>query len=492
MGKLRKRLAVFFGCLSAICALIAVRNHIHSQKNQSKAPEEIPQKWCRQIEPYARKTSKLIFVNTNSLDFKPSKAIKKILSQKYISVEISPDTFPADYFILDSLLARNARIYRPLKAGILSPNLYPIYLTSQYSSRLSHNAPTLDEALIVAVKHFEKNPYELKLTARNAVKFDSLPQSFFSRLSFSDMFAQLSFIHTESANLFIYFNSQKPIYDAPAIVSENARLISKICATDINLSARQALINATKILCKRIQSKDENLTAKLLYLRALGESPFITTNKNLYSFYLTNLKNILPKEKNIDANLYEYNKMATRDIALMASVLSKASVISGSTKLRKEAEDMANFLANKMESSTIFPAKIGAESEASSLEYVLCIRAFYDIAKLSNNEKWLQTAFNTISKWNDNFMTELNLWSINSKKSAFAKYTRPIITRDNTVPSYIGEASQLFVEIGINNSPTAQMLKKISTSAMSDSPLSSHNWASLKLAVIPQFAPPTL
>ena len=478
--------------MSAICALIALRNHINKSEHQTEIAENTAQYWSRDIEQIARKHSKLIFINTDLSSFKPSNTTKKILEQNYISVEILPDTFPADYFILNSILAKKSRTHQALKAGILSPNLYPIYLTSQYKSRVSYNAPTLDEAIYIAAKQHEENPYILKSTARSATNFDSLPQGFFNGLHFANSFVKLSFIHSESANLFMYFHSQKPLLDSPAILSENARLASKISILNFNdISARNALVNATKILCKRIISK-EQLSAKLLYLRALGESPFTQSDKNLYSFYLQNVNKILPEEKKLDITFFKHDKMSIKDVALLVSVLSQAYAISGNSHFLKAAENSALFLSSKIESSDVLPAKIGVHSEASSLEYVLCARAFFDISKVSSNKNWNEYAHKTISKWNENFMTDIKLWSINSKKSAFAKFTRPIITQDTELPSYLGEASQLFSEMGINNTPTAKILQKISANAMSDSLLSKRNWASLKLATLPQYAPPTL
>ena len=487
--KLRKSLAIFFGCLSVICAFIAVRNYICKPKELPEIAENIAPKWDRNIEQLARKHSKLIFIQTESAKFKPSKLAKKILSQNYISVEISPDLFPADYYILNSILARNSRTQHPLKAGILSPNLHPIYLTSQYNSRVSHNAPTLDEALIIAVKHFEKNPYILKSSARDATKFDYIPQGFSNNFFFSNAFVKSKLLH-ESVNLFAYFNSQKPLYDSPAILSENARLSLRLSTLYKDISTRNASANAVKILCKRLADKKESRTAKLLYLRALGESPFTQTNKKLQEYYLQNVNKILPKEKIADTKLLKSYGTATREMALSVSVLSKAFVISGKTHFLNKAEDIALSLSNKIDNTDILPAKIGTHSEASSLEYVLCARAFFDLSKVSRKQNWVESTIKTISKWNENFMTDIKLWSINSKKSAFAKYTRPIITQDANTPSYIGEASQLFSEMGIDNSQTAKLLQKLTSNAMTDSFLSSRNCASLKLAMLPQYTPP--
>ena len=489
MEKLRKSLAIFFGCLSAICAFIAIRNYINKPEESPASAENITPKWDRNIEQLARKHSKLIFIQTDFTKFRPSKLAKKILSQNYISVKITPDTFPADYYILNSILARNSRTQHPLKAGILSPNLHPIYLTSQYNSRVSHNAPTLDEALIIAVKHFEKNPYILKSTARNATKFDYIPQGFFNNFFFSNGFVKSKLLH-ESVNLFAYFNSQKPFYDSPAILSENARLASRLSTLYNDISARSASANSVKILCKRLADKKESHTAKLLYLRALGESPFTQADKKLQSFYLQNVNKISPKEKITDAKFLKSYSSATREMALSVSVLAKAFAISGNVHFLNKAEDIALLLSNKINNTDILPAKIGTYSEASSLEYVLCARAFFDLSKVSRKQNWQESTIKTISKWNENFMTDIKLWSINSKKSAFAKYTRPIITQDATLPSYIGEASQLFSEITIDNSQTTKLLQRLTSNAMSDSFLSSRNCASLKLAMLPQYSPP--
>ena len=538
MEKLRKRLAIFFGCLSAIFASIAIYNHIRVSEISEDDATCTTQKWNRDIEQYARKNSKLIFFSRNLNKFKPSKTAKKILDQYYISVELSPDTYPGDYFTLDTLLTKetrknhinffgdtftfdlqltqNPRKYRQLEAGILSPNLHPVYLTSQSSLRSSNNAPTLNEALELTLNHFEKNPYELRSNARNAttkkikkiffrknllglhstahdtINFDSLPQSFFSHTNLNEIFSQINFMHAEIAKLYTYFKSKECETDSHAIVSENSRLALKILELNPNqIVAEETSKIAIREVCNRYDAKGTSVTAKLLYLRAMGDSSLLKNKKSHYSFYIKNVKSFIPKRKNNDTNFGNYKSTAIRDLALMTSVFAKAYSISSERKFLKEAEKLALLLENKIQSSTNLPAKIGVESEASSLEYVLCARAFFDLAKHSKNNKWIQTSFNTISKWNDNFMTDISLWSINSKKSVLAKYARPIITRDSDLPSYIGEASQLFAELGILNNRTGQILKKISISA-SIEPLLSHNWASLKLAMLHQHTPPNL
>lgn len=63
------------------------------------------------------------------------------------------------------------------------------------------------------------------------------------------------------------------------------------------------------------------------------------------------------------------------------------------------------------------------------------------------------------------FMTDLGVWSVNAKNSAFAKMSRTIFTRDAKLPSYVGEAAQLLAETGDTESPSARKLQKLALSA---------------------------
>ncbi len=492
MRKLRKRLAIFFALLSLLFACIAISNKLSTLSNINIQTKEISASWGREIESLARNQNKLIFFfSDKNAPQLLSKNAKKILTEHYITVNISPEKFPADFIILDAPLAKVSKKYNTLKAGILSPNLFPIYLTSEIRSDKKNTTLALDDAIVAAANQFEQNAYALKRTAKESTSFDAIPRDTFASI-FGNSFAHLGFIHAESSRMFIYFNSNAPLTAAPAVLSENARLTARIAICDFaQFAAQNATNRATKILCARIKSNDESDFAKLLFLRALGEIPYTLTDNHIKTFYLQNVKKVAhTNHKNI------------REIALSTSVLLRAFSISKDEKFFYDAKNLANNLSNIALTEKILPSQTNKKSESSSLEYVLCARAFWDMSKFTNDQKWFERTQGIITRWNENFMTEFNLWSINSKKSALAKITRPIITRDSISPSYIGEAAQLFAEIDalytsknltqIESSNElrrekietrcAQNLKKLAVGASTISPLANPQWASLKLA----------
>ncbi len=496
VGKLRKTLAIIFASLSLLFAGIAISNKLSTLHNVEPQKTTAPDNtWGRNIESQARNENKLIFFfSDKSVRQLLSAKSKKILSKHYICVKISRENFPADFTILDAPLAKISKKTGTLKAGILSPNLYPIYLTSEISVDQKKRTLSLEDAIIAATNQFDKNAYALKKTARQATTFDALPRDYFSSF-FGNSFARLSFLHAESSRMFIYFNSNAPMSAEPAILAENARLAARISLLDYGqIAAQNATARATKILCSRIATESENNFAKLLFLRALGESPYVYTDNRVKNFYLQNVK---------ETTLC--NTSQTKDIALSTSILLRAFTISKDKEFFNNAKINAKRLAEVAFKQKTLPSKIGEISEASSLDYALCARAFWDIAKYSNDENWHNAMREIIAQWNENFMTSFNLWSINSKKSALAKIARPIISRDCSTPSYIGEAAQLFAEMEIlkyhkkfNRTETsrefqlgkiemrcAQNLKKLAFGASTISPLANPQWASLKLAMLP-------
>ncbi len=496
VGKLRKTLAIIFAFLSLLFAGIAISNKLSTRHNtETQATTSTDNTWGRNIESRARNENKLIFFfSDKSVTQSLSEKSKKILSERYICVKISHENFPADFTILDAPLAKISKKSGSLKAGILSPNLHPIYLTSEILADKKNRTLSLEDAIIAATNQFDKNAYTLKKTARQATTFDAIPRDSFSPF-FGNSFTRLSFLHAESSRMFIYFNSNAPMSAEPAILSENARLAARISLLGYTqIAAQNATALATKILCARIATESKNNFAKLLFLRALGESPYVLTDNRVKNFYLQNVK---------ETTLCETQKI--NDIALSTSILLRTFAISKDKEFFNNAKIRAKRLAEIAFTQKTLPSKIGEISEASSLDYALCARAFWDIAKFSNDENWHSATKEIIARWNENFMTPFNLWSINSKKSALAKIARPIITRDCASPSYIGEAAQLFAEMEILqarkkfNSPEtsreihfgktetrcAQNLKKLAFGASTISPLANPQWASLKLAMLP-------
>lgn len=489
MGKIRKILAVVFGCLSAIFALIALRNTLSEHARDTNTAAASSCDWGFDIESAARREGKLVFLKSEKLShFNPPPNIKKILSQNYISAEICAKKFPADIAIIDYILSAATKRKSRFEAGIFSPNLIPVYMTSRAESKCGRFAPNLEKAIEAAAAQFQRNPDTLKSSARAAARIADAPSDFSISADNFKTSGCLRFLNAESARLFIYFNSPQTLNEDAAILSENARLVSRIGSADIRqIAARSAAVSAAEMLCARLSAKSESTTSKLLFLRALGESEYILKNEKMNSYYLHYAKF---SAENADAEGYfnpSKEKPLVRDNALAVSVLLKTFEITNDAEYLKRAEKISENLAALLELHGIMPASIGEKSEASALEYVLCARAFFDMSKFSDERKWsrpLRAALNELDKY---FMTDLGVWSINSANSAFAKFSRMIFTKDANLPSYVGEAAQLFAEMEQFQSRPAQEFQRLAAAAASASPLMNHQWASLKLSLVPSF-----
>ncbi len=488
MGKIRKSLAILFGCLSVVFAAVALRNTLLKCENGSKFASVSECAWNDCVEASARKEGKLVFLKLKGLNVFPlSGNAEKILKRNYISTEISPETNPADYSILNYILETATKRKCHFEAGIFSPNLIPIYMTSETAMRGGHFAPNLENAIIGAAAQFEKSPDTLKSTARAAARIADAPSDFSISLDNFRMSGCLRFLNSESARLFIYFNTARTLNEDAAVLSENARLAARIGNADIRqMAARSAAASAAEMLCARVSSKSENSTSKLLFLRALGESEYALKNDKINSFFMFFAESIADAKKRKQI-LGEAEFPLVRDCALSVPILLRAFDFTGDERYYKCAEKTAETLASALAGRGPMPSVLGKESEASALEYVLCARAFFEMSKTSGEKKWLKHSRRALLELDKHFMTDIGVWSVNSKDSALSKISRVVFTRDSEVPSYVGEAAQLFSEIGGASPATAQKLKKLALAAASTAPLMSHQWASLKLSLLPLF-----
>ena len=439
--------------------------------------------WGFDIESAARREGKLVFLKSEKLShFNPPPNIKKILSQNYISAEIAQKNFRRH---------RHYRLYMsgPQKEIAFEQELFsPTFPVTCFArrSKCGRFAPNLEKAIEAAAAQFQRNPDTLKSSARAAARIADAPSDFSISADNFKTSGCLRFLNAESARLFIYFNSPQTLNEDAAILSENARLVSRIGSADIRqIAARSAAVSAAEMLCARLSAKSESTTSKLLFLRALGESEYILKNEKMNSYYLHYAKF---SAENADAEGYfnpSKEKPLVRDNALAVSVLLKTFEITNDAEYLKRAEKISENLAALLELHGIMPASIGEKSEASALEYVYAPR--FDMSKFSDERKWsrpLRAALNELDKY---FMTDLGVWSINSANSAFAKFSRMIFTKDANLPSYVGEAAQLFAEMEQFQSRPAQEFQRLAAAAASASPLMNHQWASLKLSLVPSF-----
>lgn len=471
MGKLRKILALIFASLSAFFAVVALKNSGRERDRQCCEPL-CAYEWGADAEAAARRAGRLVFLRSENAP-KPQSETADLLKERYVCAEISRDKFPADFAILDNLLQSATNRKLSFEAGIFSPNLAPIYISAKASTADGRLSPNFENALSAAAAKFENNPERLKSGARAAARIADAPSDFALPRDVVGVRGSLGFIDAESARLFIFFNNPRTLGADAAVISENARLASRICGADFRqLGARTASVAAVEMLCTRLASKNADMCSKLLFLRALGESELAAKNGKLGAFFVHCAKG-MPAAKRV------------RDAALSVPVLLRAYELSDKSEFLKRAEDTAAKLAAALPPRGLMPAVFGEKSEASALEYVLCARAFFEMSKL--DKKWDGAMRSALDGLDRHFMTDLGVWSVNAKNSAFAKMSRTIFTRDASLPSYVGEAAQLLAETGDTESPAARKLQKLALSAAASAPLTSNQWASLKLSLLPSF-----
>lgn len=482
--------------LSLIFAGIALKNNLRDTAEvgeDTRRAGAVCCRWGTEAEATARRSGRLVFAVRGDADgFKPSKAAKKTLAEHYISVSVAPQNYPADIAVIDHFFAAAVGRKAAFKAGIFSPNLVPIYMTSKVEMSDGRVVPNLENAVLGAAAQFEKNPSALKSKAKTAARIADAPSDFAIP---ADIFAsggRLGFFYSESARLFTYFSNPRTLGAPPAELSENARLAFRIAGTDIRqLAARAASLSALEMLCARIPSPQETPTSRLLFLRALSESEYVGKNPKATRFFLHFAGQIADTPEQAQPFSPD-KKPLVRDIALTVPILLKAYTFSGDDRYLKRAYAAGKILERAAASHGVMESVLGERSEASALEYVLCARAFFEISKFGGGQN-RKTVVRALDKLDELFMTPLGVWSINSKDSAFAKISRTVFTRDSEFPSYVGEAAQLFAEDEtLKNRSAVRALRQLATAAIAASPFESGQWGSLKLSLVPSFESPKM
>ena len=489
VGKLRKYLAVFFGMLSLFFAGIALKNKLSetAQPEMLRHSESTCCRWGAEVEAAARSSGKLVFAVRDCPDaFTPPEKLKRTLAEHYISVSISPRKYPADTAVIDHFFASAVGHKTAFKAGIFSPNLVPIYMTSKTETANGRLVPNLENAILGAAAQFERNPSALKSKAKSAAKMADAPSDFAASTDIFSVGGKLGFFYSESARLFTYFANPRTLGAPPAELSENARLAFGIAGTDIRqLAARVASLSAFEMLCARISSPHETPTSRLLFMRAISDSEYVEKNPKATRFFLHFAKLVADTPANAQP-FAPKQKPQMRDIALSVPILLRAYKFSGNVRYLERAKSACKILESAIFSRGVMPAVAGEKSEASALEYVLCARAFFEMSKTNGTGE--KNTERTLDRLDGFFMTPLGIWSINAKDSAFAKISRTVFTRDSELPSYVGEAAQLFAEDRrLKDRPAARILQKLASAATAASPFESGQWSSLKLSLVPSF-----
>lgn len=438
MNKFRKNLARFFGTLSIILAGIALWRQFVENSEKKVENQSVPV-WGRGIEADARRADKLVFIYRANEKF--SEEEKNLLSTAYTSFELNPVLWPADVKIFDYILSMSSPESKVFKIGILSPRLIPLVLSSRNKIKSDGAEIPLKTILEQGARGYandRKSVYDAaqKFTEKNVVK-NGVELRIIS-------FARGSPDSSEIFSLYSMFSNPRAVNENAAVLSENARLALRIFVNLPNPMLEKTLSNAEQMLRFRVKDNKLLFSEKILLARALAEFAIFKKDENLTKEIYSIANELIDSQRDDGLFVQKVPEPSVRSNALAVCFLARIIKYSGNDEYLKSAVKAANVLDSTLHKTSEMPsvADFSVDSQASSFEYALTIRAFVDIYEVTGNLKFLESAKFAADEWNRNFMTKENIWSVNSKKSALGGFARLIITEDTSMPSYIGEGMQ--------------------------------------------------
>ncbi len=386
--------------------------------------------WNADLQALARKTDKLVFVET-SADGGIPQNIKYELKKHYIFTVLDKNKNPADFFIFDTFLREKTRTNNPFACAILTPTLKPIFVSAKTDT-------TRLEKILVAVAHkHAKNRHLLRTSATTFATYHrAITSEHFASAAL--LSAITSGLHTSNIKK---QNTQQPI----AQLTENARLhfrTLKHFRTFFSLNATRASLNQLK---KRYALETDS-RAKKLIARALADIAF-AVDKNTISELKIQADTIVT-EKSVAEPLV--------DSALNLAVLSRAYSIFGEKTYLQKAKKLAHKISLYAFGNAAIPAILPHDIEhitissndsiACALGMSLAANALCDFHKISNDPTATHAALAIIKKLDTHYQFG-GVWTLNSQNSPSANFARPSIFDDEILPSHIGEAYQAIVHI---------------------------------------------
>lgn len=492
MDRFRKILAVVFGLLSLFFAVVAIRQYVANIKSEIAVKDAVKTAdWGQELKAAARQGDRLIFFKTpQSEKIRDDGKVQKVLDRSYIYTEIDPHAWPADYIVLDKMLAKASGNNSRLMIGVLTPKMRPIFLASYVKLQKTKDSPNLEAILQSIANEYKARSAQISESAGRAAKDIGKPKEIARASIGVPSMSRANFSIMESANLLLFFNDPKNVDALAAILSENARLAMRIAAADMTqAAARKAAVSATEMLYNRIKSgKDDHLGHKMLIMRALAESTALGKSKTVVDT-VAEFSDELISMQGDDGLFYEGgNAPLVREAALGVEILLRAHEMTADEKYLKAAEKTADTLAKILAQYMEMPAQVGTgkKSQASALDYALTAKAFAAMHAATKNRKYLDLAEETFSEMNEFYMTDSGIWSINSVNSPLADYAQTIFFDDTRYPAYTGEAAQTLKYLKkadpAYKPEWAGHVEKIILAAIIFSPRNALNLSSIKLS----------
>lgn len=480
MSKLRLLLILLFASLSAYFGYLAVTKPGGARAPAASAPGEyVP--WGTDCTALARKADIPIFFELAGFNFVRSERVGEVLKKHYVQTVLDPEAFPADYRVLQRIFAKSGAKGEP-RVGILSSRGFPIYLASSLSD--DSNLQTKEDVAVIG----SLNAYVRQRSAVNSgVRVALKVASYDPKISdFPSAFAGENSLGLLE-NLKMVFASGA-WGNVTSVFTENCRIAARVYGINRSLLAlevRRAALNSL------LDSSVKNLDGrqKLLVARALSEFVFVGDSDSAKKRFFEILDDL---EKSVaSSGLLTFDgKAKTRENALLLSLYARAYKISKSDEYLKKLSSLGELLAARLGENYIYPALLMRDgkpvnSQASSVDYSLLLRAWVDCYLASGDKNFLRLSLATLDRFDVEFAdNRTGAWFTNAQSSIFAESFRYKEERDLNYPSPIGEGAQALADIHNVRGEIPMRLFKIMSPLNSIFSVRGFDKASIKLAML--------
>ncbi len=457
MNRLRKLLAAVFAALSVYFAYVAYTNR--DSAREGPGGRRCSEEWGRGALAAARKCDKLIYFSVSGAPLrKMSGRTKAILQSHFISTELNPAAYPADYEALRRIFARSSAPGEA-SAGILSPRGFPISIWASPSGGAGGEVLDL-RRLSGALTAYAKNRAEVKSGIRIAVRISgSDPRLTDIPNFFTGGGAGLA----ELANLRIFFAAGN-WRDSAALLTENARLAARLSQHE-NPAAREVALEAYAAI-EGALSRSAKLHQRMLVARAFSEYALAGGFPDARGRFLEMVDGF-EKLRGADGFFPAEGNASMRENALMMSLFARAAAL-GADGYADALWKLSEAVREKMDEKSITPALLrfaggrSGRSEAAALDCALLIRGWLDAYFATGEGEYLRLAAKTFDKFDSEFGDpSTGAWFGNSSGSTFSESLRYRDSSDGDWPSGIGEGAQAIADMSAMRGEQPERLFRI-------------------------------
>ncbi len=446
--------------------------------------------WCGDIEQRARKDDKLVFFFLDDLLAIPNDPeLKSTLNEYFLVVRLDSKAYPSDSKILHKIFTASAT-NGTLKAGILSPTLNPIVLTSKDFYDNSKNN-SLKAVLYSSLDFYKNNRNEIYKSATylkdnlNLIKEKDRIAS--SQICFDNItLVQLAGNQLDLRKVFSdYLKANASI----ALLTENARLLYRSTSSVLvrcidNISDT----NTLSFLAYKLYSNLTKDNERPLIVRAFAEAAICVNNKQAKTLSIKSAAMLLEDFNAEDKLFFESQNYPVDANSVAISALCYVYKLSNNKLYLNVAKICADRLYTIFKANRILPElAVPKNSEAQANTYAFLARALMDLYILTKDEIYLSQTNEVLQKLDRFYLSEYKfLYYDNSKSSPLAKVTRifDIIDSDN-FPSATGTVAQIYADFNALKipTPTGFKLEEFVSEHLSIMPMNNLSKPTIKLVM---------